>query len=441
MSHSVQMDGSFLAGNVWWIGILGLVLGVAGSMLTQSLFQKALNRRLRALRNQASQIAASDSGDFLAPPDDELGALAASLQHAESRTRSLTRQVALQEARRDTILAGLTEGVMAVSADRHVVFFNQAFAQAVGARFRAVEGMTLLELVRDPDLLGMISQSIASGVASKRSRLRLTAAEGRSFDAQVCPIAASAGGGAIVVLFEKSDIERVERVRKDFVVNVSHELRTPLAAIQGYAETLLDGALEDPASARGFVEIISRQAGRLQELTQDLLALADLESARLVGEPQALSVKAVVESALRVVEVEAELRGVTVVRGTMEESLVLANRIYFEQAIVNLLHNAIRFNHVGGEVRIECRREPDNRVDVVVEDNGIGIPSMDLPRIFERFFRVDRARSRNNGGSGLGLAIARHAIEQMGGTITVESQLGHGSRFSVSLQGLSSMLD
>jgi two-component system phosphate regulon sensor histidine kinase PhoR len=232
---------------------------------------------------------------------------------------------------------------------------------------------------------------------------------------------------------ESARLERVERVRKDFVANVSHELRTPLTAIRGYAETLLDGALEDGDNNRRFLEIIKAHTIRLNNIASDLLILSELESGRSSSEPELVSIRAVLETALRTIEAQARVQDVRLVCGKIDDISVTGYRIRLEQAVVNIIDNAVKFNKPGGEVRIECVRTTDGSARISVSDTGIGIPKEDLSRIFERFYRVDKARSREVGGTGLGLSIVKHVIERMDGTITVDSQAGHGSTFTIVL--------
>jgi two-component system phosphate regulon sensor histidine kinase PhoR len=208
-------------------------------------------------------------------------------------------------------------------------------------------------------------------------------------------------------------------------------LRTPLAAISGYAETLLEGALEDRENSRRFVEIVLNKARQLTNIVSDLLVLSTLESGKPPA-PEPVSLKEAIESALRSVEPVARSRGVNVVFQAAEDLDVLGHEIRLEQVFVNLLDNAIKFNRPDGEVYVDIAREAGRAV-VHVRDTGLGIPSRDLPRIFERFYRVDKARSRATGGTGLGLAIVKHAVEQMGGSVSVESRLGQGSVFTVAL--------
>lgn len=219
------------------------------------------------------------------------------------------------------------------------------------------------------------------------------------------------------------------------MADVSHELRTPLASIRGYAETLLDGGLEDAANRRKFVEIILNHAIRLNNIASDLLVLSELDSNAPANPPDRVAVLEVVDSALHTVESGAAMRDIRLVRGRCEECAVMGYRFRLEQALVNLLDNAVKFNRPGGEVTVECGFFfDDDRVRITVSDTGIGIPSGDLKRIFERFYRVDKARSRPVGGTGLGLPIVKEVVERMGGNVTVESQLGRGSTFTISLQ-------
>jgi len=247
----------------------------------------------------------------------------------------------------------------------------------------------------------------------------------------VSPLAGDTQRGAIAMLYDITDLDRLERVRKDFVANVSHELRTPLAAVCGYAETLLEGGLEDPENSRKFVEIIAGKARQLTNIVQDLLILSSLEGGK-PPEAQPISLRGSIESAFRTVEPVARTRGVKLVCGSFDDVSVLGYEIRLEQVWVNLFENAIKFNKPEGEVTVEVQRD-SSRALVRVKDTGTGIPSRDLPRIFERFYRVDKARSRATGGTGLGLAIVKHAVEQMGGSVSVESMLGRGSVFTVAL--------
>jgi two-component system phosphate regulon sensor histidine kinase PhoR len=326
----------------------------------------------------------------------------------------------------------MVEGVVAVDSKLRVTFCNDAFRRVVGTSNSIPENQSLLDVLRDPELLSMFTHVLESRQPLKR-RVRLAGAEGHSFEVQVTSLAGSVPVGAIAIFYDITDLERLERIRRDFVANVSHELRTPLTAISGYAETLLEGALEDDESNRKFVEIIKSHATRLSNIASDLLALSELESERPAAESRPVSVRSAVDAALKMIGPAAQIRGVTIATGELDEAEVLAERGRLEQALVNLLDNAVKFNRPSGEVRVEIRREAGDNVRIVVADTGIGIPSTDLSRVFERFYRVDKARSREMGGTGLGLSIVKHAVERMNGAVSVESQLGKGSTFTILL--------
>jgi two-component system phosphate regulon sensor histidine kinase PhoR len=411
-----------------WATMATALAGIAGAFL----FSQRLRRRIGRLKVFVEGLVTGPPQVPLPSSADELGALAESLARVAARVNDLVDKVRLEGARRDAILTGMVEGVLAVDKELHVTFCNAAFATAFGVAGPVPAGLPVLRLVRDPDFLEMLRTVVSSGQSLKR-RMHLTGADGRSFEVQAAPLAGASSSGAMAILHDITDLERLERVRKDFVANVSHELRTPLTAIRGYAETLLDGALDDPDNRRRFVEIIQSHAIRLNNIASDLLTLSELESGRPPVAPGRLSVLATLEAAMRTVESEAAMRKVHLGWGTVEDLQVMGNKIKLEQAFVNLLDNAVKFNRGGGEVWVEAGRIPGGKVAISIADSGIGIPSADLPRIFERFYRVDKARSREVGGTGLGLSIVKHVIEQMQGTVSVESQLNKGSRFTVVL--------
>jgi two-component system phosphate regulon sensor histidine kinase PhoR len=416
-----------------WRPLLGGTLAVlllAGVLAF--LFTRSFSHRVSQIRAYAERLL--DPPVFEQPlpaGDDDLGLLARSLQRTAPRIRELVESLKLEGARREAILASMVEGVLAVDKDLRVTFCNHSFARTVDARLPVTAGMPLLELVRDPGLREIMTTVIVTGERVEQ-RLTLPAAGAHSFEVLAGPLGAPATRGALAILHDVTELERLERVRRDFVANVSHELRTPLAAIRGYAETLLEGALEDQENNRRFVEIILAQATRLSNIASDLLSLSELESTALTAPPQPVSVRAALESALRTVEPSARLQGVHLVCGSLDDLRVIGYELRLEQVFVNLLDNAVKFNRPNGEVQVELRCN-NGRMRILIGDTGIGIPSEDLPRIFERFYRVDKARSRAMGGTGLGLSIVKHAVEQMGGTIRVDSRLGEGSEFTIEL--------
>jgi two-component system phosphate regulon sensor histidine kinase PhoR len=370
-----------LHAEIWLASLVALLvaLGIA------YFFSRSFTRRVNSLKFFAENLdKASGVGQALVHENDELGDLGRSLARTGVRLRELVDRLSLESARRESILASMVEGVVAVDDELNITFCNDSFRRVVGTSDSIPEDQPFLEFLRDPELLSMFTQVLESRQPMKQ-RVRLAGAEGRSFEVQVTPLAGSGRSGAIAIFYDITDLERLERVRRDFVANVSHELRTPLTAISGYAETLLEGALEDKENNRKFVEIIKSHAARLSNIASDLLALSELESERSPVESRPVSVRAAVETALKIIEPAAQIRGVTVTRGSQDEAEVLAERGHLEQALVNLLDNAVKFNRPGGEVRVEVTREAGDNIRIVVSDTGIGVPSTDLSRIFERF--------------------------------------------------------
>jgi two-component system phosphate regulon sensor histidine kinase PhoR len=364
----------------------------------------------------------------LSQGDDELGELTRSLARMTPQVGELVNRLSMELTRREAVLASMTEAVLAVDAQLNVTFCNHSFQQAVGDH-GAAQGIPLIRVVRDPDLFRVLKRVVDSG-EPVRQRVQLS---GRSFEVNAALLANSTSRGAIAILHDVSPEEHLERIKRDFIANVSHEFRTPLATIRGYAETLLDGGLDDHKNRRKFVEIIQANGIRLNNIAADLLTLSDLEAGRPEPEPGPIPVGDAVVSAMRAVEPAARLRGLNLHVGEIPDAVILGYGIRFEQALLNLLDNAVKFNRENGEVGVKVARQPSGRVEVCIWDTGIGIPALDLTRVFERFYRVDKARSRQVGGTGLGLSIVKHAIEQMNGTITVESTVGQGSRFTISL--------
>ena len=390
---------------------------------------ESLARRINALTAFVdTMLDQEDTRPPLVHDDDELGELTRSVARMTPKIGELVNRLSMELTRREAVLASMTEAVLAVDAQLNVTFCNHSFQKAVGDH-GAAQGIPLIRMVRDPDLFRVLKQ-VVDGGEPVRQRIQLS---GRSFDVNAALLANSTSRGAIAILHDVSPEEHLERIKRDFIANVSHEFRTPLATIRGYAETLLDGGLDDKKNRRKFVEIIQANGIRLNNIAADLLTLSDLEAGRPEPEPGPIPVADAIMSAVRAVEPAARLRGLTLRVGEIPDTVILGYGIRFEQAVLNLLDNAVKFNRDNGEVGVDVARRPEGRVEVSIWDTGVGIPALDLTRIFERFYRVDKARSRQVGGTGLGLSIVKHAIEQMNGTITVESTLGQGSRFTIAL--------
>ncbi len=420
-------------------GAMILILGVAAFSLALAFtLSRPVDRRIQRMRVFAEGLLEASDESVTAALSylgvDQLEALDRSLLRMAGQTRVLVERAKVEAARREAILASMTEGVLAVDEHLRVTFCNQALARLTGTRAPS-SGMPLMELVRDTLLQETLSEVVRSGQPAKLN-LQIPAGGGRSFELQAAPLIS--GGkpgdkpGAIAILHDITDLERLENVRKDFVANVSHEFRTPLAAIAGYSETLLDGAIDDHANNRKFLEIIRSNAIRLNSIAADLLTLSELQTRENAQSTEHVQLAEAIDSALSTVASEAAGRRVVLERGPIDDLVVVGSRYRLEQALVNLLANAVKFNRADGKVRVETQRNGTS-VGIVVSDTGVGIPSRDLPRIFERFYRVDKARSRQVGGTGLGLSIVKHIVERMNGGVSATSQLGKGSVFTITL--------
>jgi len=413
------------------VGIIALgwsVLGLAFLWLSWS----SISRRIWELRQLADKLPDPRSvRPQLRFDDDELGELARALSRMSSRLEEVFDGLSTELARREAILASMTEGVLAVNEKLQVSFCNDSFIREL-ATPGIVEGMPLIRVLRDPTLFQLLKRVVESGETLKQ-RIKITARDERTFEIRAAPLVRQSSRGALAILYDITPAERLERAKRDFVANISHEFRTPLATITGYAETLLNGGLEDTTHHRKFVEIIQANSVRLNNIAADLITLSELEAGRPAAQPSPIPVSEVIQSAINTLEPVARLNQISLQTSEVGEMEVLGYRIRLEQALVNLLDNAIKFNKPSGEVSVRAVENGSDQVEISVSDSGIGIAKEDVNRIFERFYRVDKARSRQVAGTGLGLSIVRHAVEQMKGNVTVESELGKGSCFTIVL--------
>ncbi len=416
---------------VRWRIVYASLITAALALLLAYFFSLRISRRIARIKLFAERLVTSRQPvALISEGDDELGALSRALGQMGRQLRESMNKLSIESARLEAILASMVEGVLAVGHDMRILFCNDSFAQAIGDDRVRIIGTPLLAVLRDSAVFTLLETVLATGEAAK-GRIQLAAASDRAFAAYTAPLMAEEKRGALVVLHEITDIERLETIRRDFVANVSHELRTPLAAILGYAETLLDGAMEDAATNKRFLETIRSHAIRLNNISADLLTLSELDAGVSTAPQTRFSLEETISTAARGVETEARQRGVDLKLGQIEDVEIRGYKLRLEQAVMNLLDNAIKFNHAGGAVHIETRLTPEGQVKIAISDTGCGIHSQDLSRIFERFYRVDRARSRQVGGTGLGLAIVKHAIELMNGRIEVTSEVGKGSTFTL----------
>ena len=343
----------------------------------------------------------------------------------ESRIRR-ERALTLERDEREQILAHMSDGVALIDGAGRLLHVNPRAAELLGLVRPAVLGAALPEAVRAPELLELV-QRCRESRRVEETRLTLWAPHERVVRAEVTPLAADPQTGVLLVLQDLTEFERVERIRRDFVANVSHELRTPLTSLRGYAETLLAGGLDDAEHRERFVQVIRDQSVRLQAMTEDLLSLAEIErpGAHLRTEP--FDLRALAQGVVGSFRDDAERRRLALSLEPGPPVPVSADRARLEQAISNLVDNALKYTEQG---RVLVRvGDAEGEAWCEVDDTGPGIPEPEQERVFERFYRVDKARSRERGGTGLGLAIVRHITELHGGSVSLRSELGRGSTF------------
>jgi two-component system phosphate regulon sensor histidine kinase PhoR len=371
---------------------------------------------------------------------NELSYLAKAISQMDVELRNRIEEVTTEKDYLQTVLKGMAEGVLVVDERSHIIMINDALRKLFSFSMEVVD-KTPLELIRNAELEGAIQEAIRDG---KNSSFELTLPSffGKIFEVNVVGILPSFEGlhkkekrmtGAIAVFHDISRLKELEKIRQDFVANVSHELRTPLTTIKGYTETLLDGAFKEPVAPQ-FIQVIKRHADRLTKIVEDLLMLSKIESKEFQMKLEAISVRDLIDDVIDFVKGPSEKKRISVSRNEISSSLSLeADRNYLEQVLINLLDNAIKYTPEGGRITISAIEKDQREIQFSIEDNGIGIPREDIPRIFERFYRVDKGRSQELGGTGLGLSIVKHIVQAHGGRVWVESQLEKGSTFHFTL--------
>ena len=413
-----------------WIGSLLIFLLAGAAALLMS---RSYSDRVERLREFSRRVA---EGDFRPLPSDGTGdtleALGSSLNQTASRLDRTIRTLTEERNLSSAILGSMVEGVAVVNGAERLVFTNPGFASILGLDVPPVAGSSLLEVVRQTELIEAVRRVLA-GEPRVEAEIATGTLRQHFFAATVASVRAGETSGAVIVLHDITELRKLERVRRDFVANVSHEFRTPLTAIQGFAETLIAGALDDPQNRGRFLNIILEHARRLARLTEDLLKLSQMDADRLELEIRPVKVAQLVESCYETARHRAAEKELFL---TLELSDgfpdVAGDARRLQEVLQNLLDNAIQYTLPGGKIVLSAVTR-NGEVVFTVADTGIGIPTADQPRIFERFYRVDAARSREAGGTGLGLAIAKHLIEVQGGRIWVESEIGEGSRFHFSV--------
>ena len=419
---------------------IGLLAAAGLGTIAAWFVSRGLVGRIQRLVRFAAALASGEPPPALGPErHDDLGVLEGQLAEMAQEVVTTLGAVRVERERLEGTLRGMVEGVVVTDLDGRVVLLNARARELLDVPATIdPTGRPLVELVRAP-ALAELPRALTARTTTATADVTLAGGDGPSLQVTGARLTDHDGStfGTVLVLHDVTELRRLETVRRDFVANVSHELRTPLTAIKGYAETLLGPAGDDRETARRFLEVIDRHSERLGRLIDDLLTLSDLEFGRTPVRRRAIPVGAAIDDVLQILADRAESRGVSVTAEIPPDvPLAHADGDQLRQVLINLIDNAIKYTPNGG--RIVVRASPPDaghptgvRIDVV--DSGIGIPSQDLPRLTERFFRVDKARSRELGGTGLGLAIVKHIVQGHAGTLAIDSVLGQGTTVRVVL--------
>jgi two-component system phosphate regulon sensor histidine kinase PhoR len=406
-----------------WAGLIALAIALPIATWAAG----RVTRRLERVVAFARRIADGDLSARLdyEGHDDELAGMEAALNQTAEQLGQSFAELESQRQELATMLDSMQEAVVAITPEGYVRWSNAVMRRIAGTQIHP--GRPLVHAVRDPEVLACIRAALQH--SEVRFGRASSLAPGRIFEINAAPLPS---GGALVVLHDVTGIEAAEKSRRDFIANVSHELRTPLTSIQGYVETLVEDPHPNPETTREFLGVILKNATRMNRLTEDLLALASVESPNYKVTPQPTRASALVEDAIEslggmVVDSEVELES-----AGAPEALIMADPDAMNQVFGNLIENALKYGKAGGRIRVGAQLL-ESEVEFSVKDFGPGIAFEHLERIFERFYRVDKARSRESGGTGLGLAIIKHIVQAHGGRIWAESELGSGATFHFTL--------
>ena len=406
-----------------WAGLIALAIALPIATWAAG----RVTRRLERVVAFARRIADGDLSARLdyEGHDDELAGMEAALNQTAEQLGQSFAELESQRQELATMLDSMQEAVVAITPEGYVRWSNAVMRRIAGTQIHP--GRPLVHAVRDPEVLACIRAALQH--SEVRFGRASSLAPGRIFEINAAPLPS---GGALVVLHDVTGIEAAEKSRRDFIANVSHELRTPLTSIQGYVETLVEDPHPNPETTREFLGVILKNATRMNRLTEDLLALASVESPNYKVTPQPTRASALVEDAIEslggmVVDSEVELES-----AGAPDALIMADPDAMNQVFGNLIENALKYGKAGGRIRVGAQLL-ESEVEYSVKDFGPGIAFEHLERIFERFYRVDKARSRESGGTGLGLAIVKHIVQAHGGRIWAESELGSGATFHFTL--------
>lgn len=409
--------------------VIGLVFAIILAFILGSILA---SRTIEPINKMIQVSRKFSEGDFsrriIQKPNDEIGELAATLNKMAEEMERKIKEIGTQNQKLAAIFNSMIEGIIVVDNAQRIVSVNPTIEKIFGVAGSEIEGSLFLEAIRNNDLAAVISDALKKA-GSVRGETTIVYPVRKVFEVSATPIFDDKKViGCLAVIHDITELRKLETVRSDFVANVSHELKTPLTSIKGFVETLLEGAIDDRENNRAFLKIIREHTERLDALVNDLLVLSSLESKEMSLDKNSINLKPQVEEIILGFRSQLNKKGITVNIDLPPSLTIKADKNRIGQVFTNLIDNAIKFNKEKGLIKI-YNGELVGKLKIIVEDSGVGIPVKDMPRIFERFYRVDKARSREFGGTGLGLSIVKHIIELHNGSVGVESVEGFGSKF------------
>lgn len=409
--------------------LLGLIFSIAlafvlGLLISENIV-KPINRIISSTRRFSS-------GDFthkiVVYSRDEVGELSGALNKMAQDIEEKISEINRQNQHLKAMLNSMIEGVVVLDRATKVISINPTVEKIFNVSKENCEGRLFLEAIRNTDISEIVNEVIKNGEFISKE-LALVWPVNKVFEVNISPVfEKDSVSGCLIVIHDITEVRKLETMRRDFVANVSHELKTPLTSIKGFVETLLEGALEDKENSRHFLEIIRNHAERLDSLIDDLLDLSKIESRQVKLDFSQVNLQKLCSEVISGFKSQLKKKNIEASSMIADSLVATADKGKLHQVLVNLIGNAVKFNKESGFIKVSVQDNHDS-IKVFIEDSGLGIPEKDLKRIFERFYRVDKARSRDLGGTGLGLSIVKHIIELHGGTVGVESVEGLGSKF------------
>ncbi|MDD5027097.1 MAG: ATP-binding protein [Candidatus Omnitrophica bacterium] len=409
--------------------ILNIFFALGLASILAYVLMTSISRPLNKIINVSRRFAGGDfSQRIYYDSHDEIGELSSTLNKMAQDIESKVKEVEIQNQQLKTIFQNMVEGIIVTDKTGCIVSVNQAIEGIFNIESRKTKDRPFLEVIRNTDMAEII-RIVLEERKFVSSELSLAYPVQKVFQVNASPVYEKDQiSGCLLVIHDVSEIRRLENIRRDFVANVSHELKTPLTSIKGFVETLLGGALDDKENNLSFLKIIQNHAERLDILVDDLLSLSRLESKEIALALEDFNLRHELDEIISGFRSQLKKKGVTIKNEFLPDTSLRADKGRIRQVFTNLIDNAVKFNKERGLVRIYAQ-EFNGKIKIIVEDSGIGIPTKDIPRIFERFYRVDKARSRELGGTGLGLSIVKHIVELHAGSVGVESTEGLGSKF------------